>query len=272
MKRIERVRAFLRRTIAALSPSEVAWHGASVGVYVLATALLLAFFAVYFMQDFTLQKLPAFLVQIGALFLLGVLALLVFRYIGKLAPSYRFALFVLAPFIIVVFAPGDEKQSAVFGTALILIASFIGAGIAVLRKDGFEPARQKITLAITALGIGGLLVGLYATFSDKDSANPLLDGYVLEDRTLDLPNPGLPGTHDVLTLTYGSGQDKGDSTLVSCHYRHASGIPTVTGRIPWSWSCTAITRWKIFLIRATPIWVSCSRAAVLFLHPLMRTT
>jgi len=283
MKRIERVRAFLRRTATALSPSEAAWHGASVGVYVLATALVLAFFTIYFMQDFTLQKLPAFLVQIGALFLLGVLALLVFRYIGKLAPSYRFALFVLAPFIIVVFAPGDEKQSAVFGTALILIASFIGAGIAVLRKEGFEPARQKITLAITALGIGGLLVGLYATFSDKDSANPLLDGYVLEDRTLDLPNPGLPGTHDVLTLTYGSGQDKtvspvgcvpatGDSTLVSCHYRHASGIPTVTGRIPWSWSCMAITRWKIFLIRVTPIWVSCSRAAVLFLHPLMRTT
>jgi len=208
MKRIERVRAFLRRTVTALSPSEAAWHGASVGVYVLATALLLAFFAVYFMQDFTLQKLPAFLVQIGVLFLLGVLALLVFHYIGKLAPSYRFALFVLAPFIIVVFAPGDEKQSAVFGTVLILIASFIGAGIAVLRKDGFEPARQKVTLAITALGIGGLLVGLYATFSDKDSANPLLDGYVLEDRTLDLPNPGLPGTHDVLTLTYGSGQDK----------------------------------------------------------------
>jgi len=208
MKRIERVRAFLRRTVTALSPSEAAWHGASVGVYVLATALVLAFFTIYFMQDFTLQKLPAFLVQIGALFLLGVLALLVLRYIGKLAPSYRFALFVLAPFIILVFAPGDEKQSAVFGTALILIASFIGAGIAVLRKDGFEPARQKVTLAITALGIGGLLVGLYATFSDKDSANPLLDGYVLEDRTPDLPNPGLPGTHDVLTLTYGSGQDK----------------------------------------------------------------
>ena len=208
MKRIERVRAFLRRTIAALSPSEAAWHGASVGVYVLAAALVLAFFTVYFLQDFTLQKLPAFLVQIGVLFLLGVLALLVFRYIGKLAPSYRFALFVLAPFIIVVFAPGDEKQSAVFGTVLILIASFIGAGIAVLRKDGFEPSKQKVTLAITALGIGGLLIGLYATFSDKDSANPLLDAYVLEDRTLDLPNPGLPGTHDVLTLTYGSGQDK----------------------------------------------------------------
>jgi hypothetical protein len=208
MKRIERLRAFLRRTIAALSPSEAAWHGASVGVYVLATALVLAFFTVYFVQDFTLQKLPAFLVQIGALFLLGVLALLAFRYIAKLAPSYRFALFILAPFIIVVFAPGDERQSAVFGTVLILIASFIGAGIAVLRKDGFEPSKQKVTLAITALGIGGLLVGLYATFSDKDSANPLLDGYVLEDRTLDLPNPGLPGTHDVLTLTYGSGQDK----------------------------------------------------------------
>ncbi len=208
MKKIERVRAFMRRVGAAITPSEAAWHGASVGIVVLFTVLVLAYFGVYFVQDFTLQKIPAFLIQIGTLFLLGVLALLVYHYIGKLSSSYRFALFVLTPFVILVFAPGDETQSVVFGVTLVLIATFIGAGVAVLRSEGFQPTTQKITLAITAIGIGGLLIGLYAIFSDKNSANPLLDAYVLQDKTLDLPNPGLPGTDDVLTLTYGSGQDK----------------------------------------------------------------
>jgi dienelactone hydrolase len=208
MKKIERVRAFLQRIAAAITPSATAWRGASVGVYVLVAALVLAFFVIFFIQDFTLQKLPAFLVLVGTLFLLGILALVAYHYIGKLAPAYRFALFVLAPFVVVVFAPGNEKQSLAFGTALILIASFVGAGIAVFKKDGLQPSRQKVTLAITAVGVGGLLLGLFAVFSDKDSANPLLDDYVLADRTLDLPNPGLPGTYDVLTLTYGSGKDQ----------------------------------------------------------------
>ena len=50
MKKIERIRAFLRKTIAAFTPSQSAWHGATVGVYVLVTALVLAFFIIYFVQ------------------------------------------------------------------------------------------------------------------------------------------------------------------------------------------------------------------------------
>lgn len=207
MTAIERLTTTWHRIREAATPSEAAWQGATVGIYVLVMALVLAFFATMFMQNFTLQKLPAFLVLIGALFMLGALALLVYRLVGKLAPSYRFALFVLAPFVVIVFAPGDEMQSAVFGSALILIASFIGAGVGVLRRGRFNPRQQKVSLAIAAIGIGGLLLGLYAIFGDKDSANPLLDEYVLADRTLDLPNPGLPGDYQVLTLTYASGRD-----------------------------------------------------------------
>ncbi len=54
MKKIERIRAFLRKTIAAITPSQSAWHGATVGVYVLVTALVLAFFVIFFVQDFFL--------------------------------------------------------------------------------------------------------------------------------------------------------------------------------------------------------------------------
>jgi hypothetical protein len=99
-------------------------------------------------------------------------------------------------------------QSIGLGSALVLIVSFIGAGIAVVSSDGFRPRQQRVTMAVLALGVLGMIAGLYAIFSDKDSYNPLLDNYVLADRTLDLPNPGLPGNHNVLTLTYASGNDK----------------------------------------------------------------
>ena len=49
--------------------------------------------------------------------------------------------------------------------------------------------------------------GLYAIFSDIGPINPVLDDYALENRTLDLPNPGLRGDFNVTTLTYGSGND-----------------------------------------------------------------
>ena len=208
MKKIERIRAFLGKVVTAVSPSQAAWRGAATGVLMLGAAIVLFLFIVFVIQDFTPQKLPAFIAMCGTLFLLGGLVLFIYHCIGKLAPPYRFALFVFTPFVILVFAPGDTMQRVVFSAALILIASLIGAGTAVFRKEGVHPSRQKVTLAITTIGFVGLLLGLYAIFSGKDSANPLLDDYVLADRTLDLPNPGLPGTNTVLELTYGSGNDQ----------------------------------------------------------------
>jgi pimeloyl-ACP methyl ester carboxylesterase len=182
---------------------------------------LVAFFVSYFIQDFTFQKLPAFIMPVGTSFLLGALAVLLLRLIGCLSGLYRLLLFMFAPFVMLIVAPGGMLQSIGFATALILIASFIGAGVAVMRRDGFRPQQQKVSIATLALGVLGLMAGLYAIFSDKESSNPLLDDYVLADRTLDLPNPGLPGDHEVLTLTYASGTDRrrpeygADATLIS---------------------------------------------------------
>ena len=208
MTTIERVAGIWRQVLETTTPSKAAWRGATMGVYVLVTILLAAFFASYFIQDFTLQKLPAFVVRIGALFLLGALGVLVLRLIGRISQQYRMALFLCGPFVVLVAAPGDQWQSIAFGGVLILIASFIGAGVAVMRSDGYRPQGQKVTMTVLALGVLALIAGLFAIFSDKDSQNPLLDDYVLADRTLDLPNPGLPGDHRVLTLTYANGKDR----------------------------------------------------------------
>ncbi len=208
MTTIERITTIWRSIRQAVTPSKQAWQGATMGIYLLVAILLVAFFASYFIQDFTFQKLPGFVVPIGILFFVGALAVLAIKLIGCMSNRYRFVLFVFSPIIVFIVSTSGMWQSIGLGFALILIASLIGAAVAVMRSDGFKPRQQRVTMAVLSFGMLGLIAGLYAIFSDKDSNNPLLDDYVLADRTLDLPNPGLPGDHDVLTLTYASGKDK----------------------------------------------------------------
>lgn len=205
---IERIKGIWSAILETLLPSKQAWQGASTGVYVLVATLVVAFFASYFIQDFTFQKLPAFVVIVGVLFVVGGLAFVALKLINCISQSYRLAVLLCGPFVILTAAPGDTMQSIAFGVALLLIASFIGAAVGVILGDGFWPQDQRVALSVLAIGVLGLIGGLYAVFSDKGSHNPLLDDYVLEDRTLDLSNPGLPGDYTVLTLTYGSGKDK----------------------------------------------------------------
>lgn len=208
MTRLARVRAFATTMRNAMTPSARAWHGAAIAIYLLAAATAVFFFAVFFLQDFAWQKLPAFFTQVASLVLAGALALLLLALLNRIPSGYRIALFVFAPFAALSLAMGNEVNSMIFAAVLILLVSFIGAGVAVIHADGFRPGTQKVTLCILTLGLAGMAGGLYAIFSAKDIANPALDGYSLADRTIDLPNPGSPGAYDVLTLNYGSGHQQ----------------------------------------------------------------
>jgi len=208
MKIIERTRAFYNKTRFALTPSETAWQGAAFGVCLLGTIVLGLLFTLYFLQNFTLQKLPAYVVWVGISMLIGVGVLIVAALIVWIPTVYRYALAIFAPFLVLFVFPGGPPNSMLGGLALLLLFSFVGAGIAVFRRDGFHPLAQKVTFSVLAIGVLGAGIGLYAIFSDIEPANPLLEDYVLDDRTLDLPNPGLPGDYDVLTLTYGTGKDQ----------------------------------------------------------------
>lgn len=204
----ERLQNLKIRCQQFLTPSAAAWQGAAIGIYVLVTILVAFFFAAYFVQDFTLQKLPAYVVRLGMVIALGSAAALVVALVSRLPSAYRLALLVFAPFVLMVFAPGDDKESAIFTALLLLFVSLIGGGIAVLAGNGYQLRQHRTALVAVAAGILGLLGGIYAVFSDIDPPNPQLDDYVLADRTLDLPNPGLPGDFDVLSLSYGSGKDR----------------------------------------------------------------
>ena len=119
----------------------------------------------------------------GALVAIGILTLLGIKLLAHLPLLYRFALIVFTPFLLLVFAPGDNKQSAIFTIFALLVVSLIGAAISVWRHEGFYPRGQKVTVAAMTIGMAGLIGGLYAVFSVKEPANPLLSARVADSAT-----------------------------------------------------------------------------------------
>ena len=207
MRAIERIRGFGRRAKETLTPSNAAWRGATTGVYLLGTTIISLLFAAYFLQDFTLQKLPAFIVWIGLSVAIGLASILLAGLIIALPAPFRFAVAAFLPFLLMSVFPGGEMTAAAGAFSLVLIFAMIGGALASMRSKGFSFAENKVAPVVLTIGVAGVFGGLYAIFSDVNPVNPTLDDFVLEDRTLDLPNPGLPGDFGVVTLTYGSGED-----------------------------------------------------------------
>ncbi len=207
MSMVDRLRALSTRISSGLSLPQSAIHGAATAIYLLVATIVTFYFAAYYVQDFTLQKLPAYVLQTTAVFAAGAVALLIVVVIARLPAPIRYALVVFAPFILLSFAPGDEPEKLVFTGVLLVLVALTGGGIGVLYRAGFRFRAHKAAAAALCAGVAGLLGGAYAIFHDKGPANPLLEDYRLDDRTLDLPNPGLAGAYTVRTLTYGSGRD-----------------------------------------------------------------
>jgi len=204
---IGRIRDSAKSIKAAMTPPMAGWTGAAIAVCILGTIIAAAFFTTTFLQDFTLQKLPAYVATVSLSIAAGFGVILAATLVMKIPVPYRYALALFAPFILMYTFPGGAPHSLIAGVVLILLFSLMGGAYAALQRGGFSFPYQKIAFSVLALGVLGVMAGLYAIFSAKDIANPILEDYVLEDRTLDLPNPGLPGDYEVLTLTYGSGKD-----------------------------------------------------------------
>jgi predicted dienelactone hydrolase len=208
MTRFERPRRLLQRLGAALKPSELAWRGASTALVLVASLVLAAAFANFVALDFAIEKVGAFITWSVALLAAGALALLVLSWLQRLPRRYRRALFLFAPLVVLFLAPTGGWQGIAVPAVLLLLASLVGGSLEVLLRSGRPLKQQTAAASVLAVGVAGLVFGLYAIFGDKEPANPLLADYRLADGTLALDNPGLPGPHEVLTLTYGSGKDR----------------------------------------------------------------
>ncbi len=197
-----------RQLNAATTPSREAWAGAARGLWFLALGLLLAVFVGQVILSPSLGSVLAFLIlvgMIGAVAALGVLANLL------LAPVPWFfaaagAFAGMAGYVI--FSGPWSTWGALTASFLTVAAvALIAGSMTVILRTGKGWARRSVALVTLLAGAGLIAVMVRVYLETAEDLNPALDDFTVEDRTLDLPDPGIPGPFTVARYSYGSGED-----------------------------------------------------------------
>lgn len=206
----------LSRMAQAVAPGARAWRGATWGILVMVLIVWGANAVAAFSPTGPLRFTASLLVSLVVAGLLGAL-LLVLGWLLRRAPArYRWVLFSSLPLLLLSFllAPSLLLGGIAAILALILFSSLLGAGItAVTGGNWSQLTRLHKGLAIggIALGMVGLLVGGGLLLTDGFETTPLVNAAKQTDTAvipLDRPHPATPGPYAVLTLTYGSGNDR----------------------------------------------------------------
>lgn len=207
MSSFAKLRQSIKRVSDVLKPTQLAFSGAADGITALGGVVVLVYFYFVGAADFALQKVPALFVWLLLPLATGLGLLLLASWLMALPRRLRLVLATVTPLMMLAVFPGGDQTGLIAGGLMVICFGLIGAGSGVLLQAGFRGKGSTAAFAHLSLGVIGLSFALYAVFSEKAASNPALAYYNLDDKTLSLPNPGLPGNFVVKTLTYGSGQD-----------------------------------------------------------------
>jgi dienelactone hydrolase len=207
MNSLAKLRQLLKRLSDRLKPTPAAFSGAADGITALGVVVVLAYFYFVGAADFAIQKVPALVVWLLLPAAIGCGLLFAAGLVMSLPARLRLVLALVTPLMMLSVFPGGDQTGFIAGSLAVVCFGLIGAGSGVLLQSGQANSGRSSALVYLAVGVLGLACALYGVFSEKEIANPALVDYLLEDKTLELPNPGLPGTFAVKTLTYGSGRD-----------------------------------------------------------------
>lgn len=201
----------------AVAPSRRAWWGAALGLVVLALALWLWFAGSLFTSTALLFPL---LFSVGTLLLsllITALTLALVHGLVALPRPLRWSLPGALSLVVLTLVSGVHgvKEPLLLGFALLVVlgATLLGGGLAVLLGEWGAVSRLRRLLALVALLVGGILVGgggLWLLLPGP-RAPPPPDAAALSSAAippLPLPDPSQPGEFVVETLTYGSGEDR----------------------------------------------------------------
>jgi len=196
-----------RNDVANLVLPEKAWKGAFLGLAGFTAIIVLIYFTLTVLAHFSVEKLPAFFVWLIFSAGGGVLILVTAMGLMAVPKSYRWALAVCIPLLLLVVARLPDQSSYLGLALLVLVPSVAGGSIAVLLERSGQKARLIATSGLFSCVVAVVLTG-YAIFSEKEPANRAIADYQLDDWTLALPNPGAAGKFNYSVFTYGSGEDR----------------------------------------------------------------
>jgi dienelactone hydrolase len=192
-------------------PGESALQGAAIGIGVvlILTVVILTFKNIH-SQDF-IAIFIMMMVLLSASFLMGYLGVHLIRLLGRIHFWLFVAIMAFVP-LIMMFYNIKMPLTLLILLVIILFPALAGGSIRALsqnRKGGGVSVFAAWLALIT--GIAGM-VTFYAWLAW--SGSPLVPQENAYDANEQLPsqitleNPGLPGEHNVLYLTYGSGKDR----------------------------------------------------------------
>ena len=198
----------LARVGRVLSPSPAAWRGAAIGALSIWGLWVLAFVFLDIVPLPTESRAIGDLALFGAFALDSLALLIVLSILAALPMIYRAALCLAFPptamFFLIVWSPLGGLSAA--GLA-VLAVSLVGGAVVALKARPRRAWHRAAVLLALVLGLGTITLAVVGFFQPPAELNPSLAGVHLADRTIDAPDPSLPGPHGVETFTYGSGHD-----------------------------------------------------------------
>ncbi len=213
--RLRRIRSWLSRLWEGLLPGRRTRRGATAGIIAAAVALA-AFFGIFMRPGLPgildpLAGVVFYLVMAG---LMGLLFWLVYR-ILLILPLFLSTLGMLA-FAVLVYSLADvgvgSPLNILAGIVLAAAAAFLGGGVVRLFSPEFRSTRllKKGFLILCVAAPLVLFSALVIWMTGRGSTDHLAvrPASASPVPALSAPDPSLPGTHSVLSLTYGSEKNK----------------------------------------------------------------
>lgn len=233
----KRIGERLHRVWNGVAPGPRAWRGAAWGALIALASILLVTAYSLFASAGIARFATGTLLSLAAFALVGGLATLVWRILKGLPAFYVWVLAcaVAAFGLLALFALPVLLGLLAAGFGAIVVASSLGAGIAVLARGGWREAtriQRTIAVAGLALGVAGLVLGA-AWLLDDGSPLVLPPHAAAQVEPLALPDPSQPGSYTVRTLFYGSGRDRHRA-------EYGADVDLVTGPVDGS---ALVERW-----------------------------
>ena len=208
-KLFSRIGNWLRPKVKAVTPGRIAVQGAVWGLMIVTITLWCTFWVILNIntRDPWIWSLFVLFSLVAILF--GLIVTWLINKINGIPRSLKRVLLMAFPLIMLMTA--FEPILVAF---IMIIGLLTGAGIWVVRKTGLKSLstpKKIVTIIGLVLGFAGIVTSSILYSAKGYDLDPFIDAAKTTSENvthIDAPDPGMPGSFTVKTLTYGSGKDK----------------------------------------------------------------
>ncbi len=206
-KKYRQIIHWCKTKIKTITPGKNAVKGAAIGLLSI-TGLLWLLFAVLIAKN--IRDPWIMLLFLGfalAALLSGLLTVGLIKRLDKIPRVYKLAVLIAFPLLFIM------NFEWLLPSLMVILTSLLGAAIFVLKNTGFKNLslpKKIVTILGLLLGLGGVIFGIATYIPNGFDVDPLVNAALTSESNSEqimAESPANRGPHEVLTLTYGSGED-----------------------------------------------------------------